>query len=302
MIERNPYMRFMKKSAAIEKHFPEGLRVPVDLWSEDKLSAYQRDALKETIAFAYENNAYYRDKFRSAGVSPDDFRELKDIARFPFLEKDELRGEPWVLLSVPREQISQVHVSTGTTSKQMGDHIYSLFSWDDIYVNELAIEIPIMAHTAKGDVVIIALPYEMSSAAIAFHRSFQHGTGSAVVNVGKGGVYADPYKSLVIMRDLRGDVLMTTPPYAMYLSEIAEENGIDVREDMSFKYMWLTGEGCSDNYRHRLEDIYGIDAYMYYGSLEGGPIGIECVEKDGYHLTEGHVFLEIVDPNTGDPA
>jgi len=298
MIKRNPYISFMRKNAAIEKHFPEDLQVPIDLWPEAKVRAYQYEAIKEIIEFAYTNNVYYRDKYDSMGVSPSDFEKLEDISKFPFLEKDELRGKPWRLLSIPRSKISQIHMSTGTTSKSAGDHIYSIFSWDDIYVNELAIEMPIMVHSSPDDIVIIALPYEMSSAAIAFHRSFQHGTGAAVVNTGKGGVYADPLKTLMVMRDLEAEVLMTTPPYAMYLSEIGEENGIDVKGDMHLKYMWLTGEGCSNNYRKRLEDIYGVKAFMYYGSLEGGPIGVECIEQDGYHISEGHVYVEIIDPNT----
>ncbi|AUX48042.1 uncharacterized protein SOCE26_095680 [Sorangium cellulosum] len=47
------------------------------------------------------------------------------------------------------------------------------------------------------------------------------------------------------------------------------------------------------------EDIWGCPALAYYGSLECGPIGVECTFQDGYHLAEGHVYVEIVDPDTG---
>ncbi|OHD44178.1 MAG: hypothetical protein A2086_16120, partial [Spirochaetes bacterium GWD1_27_9] len=216
-----------------------------------------------------------------------------------FTYKEELRGKPWVLLSVPKSELTQVHVSTGTTSKKLGDHIYTLYSWDDIYLNELAIEMPLMVHSLKEDIVVNSLPYEMSSAGMAFHRSFQHGSGAAVVNVGKGGFYSDPKKTLIILKDIEATVFLTTPPYALYLSELAEEMGIDIKKDLKLKYIWLTGEGCSFEFRKRLEKIWGCKCYMYYGSLECGPLGVECYYQNGYHIPEGHVFIEIIDPKTG---
>jgi phenylacetate-CoA ligase len=299
MIQHNPYLPFLEKSGAIATHFPPNLREPIDLWPADRVRTYQTDAVREILTHAYQNNRLYREKFKSAGVTPDDFRGLRDLGRFPTLTKDELRGDPWVLLSVPRERVAQVHLSTGTTSKTLGDHIYSLFTWEDIYVDELAIDYPLMVPSRAGDVVINALPYEMSSAGMAFHRALQHGRGLGLVNVGKGGVYSDPAKTLIAARDLAARIMLTTPPYALYLSEVAEECGIDIRHDMRFKLLWLTGEGCSSAYRRRLEAIWGCPCLMYYGSLECGPIGAECLARDGYHITEGHVLVEIIDPQTG---
>ena len=40
---------------------------------------------------------------------------------------------------------------------------------------------------------------------------------------------------------------------------------------------------------------------MFYGSLECGPIGIECRQQAGCHVSAGHVYLEIVDPQTASP-
>lgn len=299
MIERNPYLKHMKKSRVIEKYFPSNLETPVELWSQKKVKEYQTEAVKDILNHAYNNNEYYKNKFDKAGVNPDDFNTLKDLEKFPFLDKEELRGDPYRLLSIPKDEVSQVHVSTGTTSKQVGDHIYSIFSWEDIYVNELAMEIPLLAHVQKGDVVINALPYEMSSAAVAFHRSFQNGSGACVANVGKGGFYSDPIKTLFIMKDLKADVLITTPSYALYLSELAEEHNIDLKNDINLKFIWLTGEGCSNSFRKRIEEEFGCQGYLYYGSLEGGPLGVECVTQDGYHIPEGHVYIEVVHPKTG---
>lgn len=299
MIKRNPYITDQMKSPTIAKYFPDSLEDPLELWPKERLEAYQTESLKEILTHAYENNQYYKEKFDAAGVSPSDFNTLKDLKKFPFLTKDEIRGNPWLLLATSRDKISQIHVSTGTTG---GIHSYIVYTWDDIYVNELAIQIPLLVHTSSKDIVINALPYEMSSAGMAFHRSFQNGTCSGVANVGKGGFYSDPHKTLQIAKDLDANVLITTPPYALYMSELAkDEMNLDPQKDFNFRFIWLTGEGCSDAYRKRLEQIWGCPCLMYYGSLEAGPIGIECLMQNGYHLTEGHVYVEVIHPKTGKP-
>ncbi len=295
------YLKNIERSASIAKHFPENLDRPVELWPQKRVALYQEDAIKEILAHTYRNNSFYRKKWDQESVSPDTFQSIKDIAKFPFTFKDELRGKPWILLSVPKEEVSQIHMSTGTTSKSLGDHTYTLYSWEDIYVNELAIELPLLVHCLPEDCVINALPYEMSSAGMAFHRSFQNGSGAAVVNVGKGGFYSDPKKTLLVMKDLEASVLITTPSYAMSLWETAQRLRLDIQNDFQLKYIWLTGEGCSPAFRKRLEKVWQRPCLMYYGSLECGPLGIECRFQEGYHIPEGHVLVEIVDPETGKP-
>lgn len=287
MDQKCDYLNHVKKSPVIGNYFPNDLKKPLELWSADEVKRYQFDALSYILKHAYENSAFYKDKYDKASVHPDDFKEISDIENFPFVEKDELRGSPWKLLAVPKHELTQIHVSTGTTSSGLGDHIYSLFSWDDIYADELAIQMPLMIHSSKEDLVINALPYEMSSAGIAFHRSFQHGTGATVVNVGKGGHYSGPEKTLLIMKDIQASVLITTPSYAVFLSEKMKELGLKKSDFQSLKYLWLTGEGCSFAYRKRLEEIWNVPCFLYYGSLEGGPLDIECIFQDGYHIPQG---------------
>jgi phenylacetate-CoA ligase len=47
-----------------------------------------------------------------AGVHPDDFQSLEDLAKFPFTSKSDLRDNyPFGMFSVPQEQIVRVHAS-----------------------------------------------------------------------------------------------------------------------------------------------------------------------------------------------
>lgn len=270
---------------------------PIECWEQERIRAFQAEAVAKTLKHVYENNEFYRNSFDAKGVSPDDFKTLEDLAQFPFVEKDDLRGSPWKLICVPKKDLVLTHCSTGTTG---GQHSYQSYTWDDVYVSELAAAMPKLTQVNDEDIVINALPYEMSSAGQSFQRAFQTGYGALVVPTGKGGFYADPKKTVQVIAEMEASILLTTPPYAMYLSELAEEMGYVLGKDIRLRLIWITGEGCSNAYRQRLEKIYGCPALLYYGSLEGGPIGIECNEQNGYHLTNCHNHLEIIDPETAE--
>ena len=89
---------------------------PIETASRDEISALQRERLKWTLRHAYTNVAHYKAAFDQAGVHPDDFRQLEDLAKFPFTAKQDLRANyPFGMFAVPREQLVRVHASSGTT-------------------------------------------------------------------------------------------------------------------------------------------------------------------------------------------
>ncbi len=52
----------------------------IETASRDEIAALQRERLAWTLRHAYANVAHYRAAFDRAGVHPDDFRTLDDIA------------------------------------------------------------------------------------------------------------------------------------------------------------------------------------------------------------------------------
>jgi len=168
------------------------------------------------LAHVHANNKFYRGKFDRAGVQPADFRTLDDLRRFPFTTKAELLEDPfdpWKLRCVPKKDIRLAHTSTGTTGGDKWSYIF--YSAEDMTIRDFAPYPRLLMPVGEEDVVVNALPYEMSSAGQSFQRSLQGVAGALVVPVGKGGFYADPYKTARVMADLGATVLITTPPYAL---------------------------------------------------------------------------------------
>ena len=76
--------------------------------------ALQTKRLAWSLSHAYDNVAHYKKAFDAAGVHPSDFRQLADLAKFPFTVKTDLRDNyPFRMFAVPREKLVRVHASSG---------------------------------------------------------------------------------------------------------------------------------------------------------------------------------------------
>ncbi|MEP6839364.1 MAG: phenylacetate--CoA ligase, partial [Bradyrhizobium sp.] len=74
--------------------------------SRDEIMALQTRRLAWSLQHAYENVAHYKKAFDAAGVHPYDFRQLSDLAKFPFTVKTDLRDNyPFNMFAVPREKL-----------------------------------------------------------------------------------------------------------------------------------------------------------------------------------------------------
>ena len=286
-------LRTLRNPPAIANYFSgEG---QADAMPPETLARYQLESLKAVVQRAYDHSPFYREKMTRAGVSPDDLQQLSDVTRLPFLTKDELRGQPWLLLTCDKKDVALIQVSTGTTG---GEEIYMTYTWNDYLLHDLSPRYTKLFPVGPGDVCLNALPYEMSTAGLAFHKTFMDGYQATVIPAGKGGAYSTPAKTIKMIRDLRPSIVVTSPSWSISLAEEAAKASFDLKS-LGLKKMWLTGEGCSPAFRQRVEKIWGTTANYFYGSLECGQLGIECDAHDGYHLAQAHVLMEIVDPKTG---
>src|SRR5712671_8081608 len=90
----------------------------VERASRDEIMALQTKRLAWSLAHAYDNVAHYKTAFDKAGVHPSDFKQLSDLAKFPFTVKTDLRDNyPFNMFAVLREKLVRVHASSGTTGK-----------------------------------------------------------------------------------------------------------------------------------------------------------------------------------------
>lgn len=258
------------------------------------LDDIQNRKLKALVFYAYEYSPFYRRKFKEIGLNPWDFNGLKDLQKLPFTTKKDLRDNyPFGMFAVPLSQIVRFHASSGTTGKPT---VVGYTKNDiDVWVESLCRGLTSCGVTSE-DIIQVSYGYGLFTGGLGFHYAVES-LGASVIPSGAGNTR----RQIELMKDLHATVICCTPSYILYMSEVAKEMGIDIKEDTRLRMGIFGAEPWSEETRRRIEDKTGITAYDVYGTSElGGPLFTECVEKQGIHVWADHYLIEIVDPETGE--
>ena len=270
---------------------------PLEKASIDELRALQLQRLQKTLAHAYANAPVYKTKFDAAGVHPDDCKSLADLAKFPFTTKSDLRDNyPFGMFAVPRDQVSRVHASSGTTGKPtvVGYTRNDIDTWATVVARSIR-----AAGARRGDMVHVSYGYGLFTGGLGAHYGAEK-LGLTVVPFGGG----QTEKQIQLFQDFRPDIIMVTPSYMLAVCDELERLKIDPRS-LSLRIGIFGAEPWTNEMREAIEVRMDIDAVDIYGLSEvmGPGVASECVEtKDGPTIWEDHFYPEIIDPDTGEPV
>jgi phenylacetate-CoA ligase len=261
----------------------------------EELRDRQLTDLRATLRLAYDRVPHYRAAFDSAGVHPDDCRELSDLARFPTTGKDDLRENyPFGMFAVPREEVVRVHASSGTTGRPtvVGYTQADLDTWSDLMARSIR-----AAGGRAGDIVHIAYGYGLFTGGLGAHYGAER-LGCTVVPV-SGGMTE---RQVQLIRDFEPSIIMVTPSYFLAIVDEMERQGIDPAST-SLQVGIFGAEPWTNQMRREIEQRCDMHAVDIYGLSEvmGPGVAQECVEtKDGLHIWEDHFLPEVLDPVSGE--
>ena len=258
-----------------------------------EIRALQLKKLQHTVKWSYDRVPYYHKIMEEAGVTPDQIRSLDDVRRLPFTTKADLRDNYlFVLFSVYNKDIVEILASSGTTGKPIvgGYTRHDLDVWSDC-VARLAVA----AGATSDDISQIAFGYGLFTGAFGLHYALEK-IGSMVVPISSG----NSEKQIMLMKDFGTTLLVATPSYAVYLSELAKDMG--VADQLKLRLGLFGSEVCTTEMRDQIEKNIGITVTDNYGLTElGGPgVSGECQFRNGLHINEDHFLAEIIDPDTGE--
>jgi phenylacetate-CoA ligase len=266
----------------------------IEIASRDEIAALQLSRLKASLKRAYDNVPHYRRSFDAAGVHPDDCRTLADLARFPFTAKADLRDNyPFGMFAVPREQVTRVHASSGTTGKPtvVGYTANDVSMWADVMARSMR-----ASGARPGMICHIAYGYGLFTGGLGAHYGAER-LGCTVIPV-SGGMTE---RQVQLIQDFRPDIMMVTPSYSLAILDEFKKQGVDPQKT-SLKLGIFGAEPWTNAMRVEIEEAFDMHAVDIYGLSEviGPGVANECVEtKDGLHIWEDHFYPEIIDPDTG---
>ncbi|MBR1739360.1 MAG: phenylacetate--CoA ligase [Ruminococcus sp.] len=256
-----------------------------------QITEKQLAQVNDRIRALVSSNSFYGKKLEEAGItevsSPEDFKKL------PFSEKKDLRDAyPLGLMTAPEEEIVRIHSSSGTT----GTPVIIPYTAKD--VDDWAEMFKRCYETAgitNKDRIQITPGYGLWTAGIGFQAGCEK-LGAMAVPMGPGNTD----KQLEMMQALETTVICATSSYALLLAEEIQKRGI--KDKIKLKKGVIGSERWSDKMRERISTELGIELYDIYGLTEiyGPGIGINCEHNTGMHYWDDFLYLEIIDPQTGE--
>ncbi len=256
-----------------------------------QIGEQQMVLIKELLANIKDKSEFYRKKFEGIDVSK--INSSEDFYQLPFTTKADLRNAyPLGLQAVPDEKIVRIHSSSGTT----GTPVIIPYTKKDLadwaYMFKRCYE---MAGVTANDRVHITPGYGLWTAGLGFEAGAEE-IGAMAIPMGPGNTD----KQLRMMMDMKSTVLCATSSYALLLAEeIAKRN---IGDKIHLRRALIGSERWGEKMRARIAKELGVKLYDIYGLTEiyGPGIGISCDEECGMHYWDDYIYIEVINPKTGE--
>lgn len=251
----------------------------------------QLELVNKQVKRLVAGESYYGKMYRDMGIT--EINSEEDFYKLPFSSKDDLRNAyPLGIQAVPDEEVVRIHSSSGTTGKPV------IIPYTKKDVEDWAIMFERcyrMAGITNKDRIHITPGYGLWTAGIGFQAGCER-LGAMAVPMGPGNTD----KQIQMMIDLKSTVLCATSSYALLLSEEINKRGI--RDQIHLTKGVIGSERWSDKMRQTIHDGLGIELFDIYGLTEiyGPGIGINCPGETAMHCFDDYLYIEIIDPVTGE--
>jgi len=260
-----------------------------------ELQALQVERLRQTVARVAEV-PFYKAAFAKAKVTPDKIRSLEDLARLPFTTKEDLRQHyPLGFLAVPREKVVRIHGSSGTTGKPT--FVAYTAADRELWAN-LCARFLVAGGLRPKHLVHITFGYGLFTGGFGLHYGVEK-VGAAIVPAAAGNTP----RHIMLIQDLKPQVLIGTPSYSLQIAEVARAQGVDPKA-LGLKFAHFGGVPWTEDMRFQIEREFGLMAFNNYGLSEviGPGVSGECGLRSGMHIQEDHFLVECVNPDTLEPV
>ncbi|MDY5872800.1 MAG: AMP-binding protein [Candidatus Methanomethylophilaceae archaeon] len=259
--------------------------------SREDFEKYQIFRVREQMKYAEENVPYYRNKFKDAGVRPEDIRTYDDLTKIPLTEPQDLAKDSLLFYGVSVTKMLREFSTTGTTGhrKSIG-----------FTANDLIGKIDIIASALKGigmkktDSLHVMFPM-----VTAWDPSLMMVTACNILGYGSSVCSdVDIDKQMQAMKDAGSTFIIGLPSFIYRVTTLMGKD-VDLRS-LGIKKIVSTSEPLSESRRRILEDAWGCKVIDVWGMTEFGlACAVECDEQNGLHTDEANMLLEIIDPETG---
>lgn len=253
------------------------------------LEEFQLEKLRETFETAVKCSPFFREKYEGCS-----FRSFDEFRKLPFTGPKDLqeRGLDW--LCVSQSEISRI--VTLETSGTVGNPKRVFFTEED---QELTVDffhegLKLMAHA--GDTLMILMPCRMPGSIGDLLKTAAERLEMTAVPYGLPR--PDLADSREILRLMEEKKVTCVVALATQMAEICRYAG---EYDIPVRTVLLSAEYVSAENRELIGKTWDCRIFEHYGMTEMGLGGaVTCGMLDGCHIREADLYVEIIDPETGE--
>jgi phenylacetate-CoA ligase len=262
--------------------------------------------LARQIRYAWERSPFYRLKWEAAGVSPDTLKSLDDLARFPVVQKAELRAAQAAhppfgeYLCIEPGQVARIHGTSGTTGRPT---VFGIGADDWERIGEAHARIMWAAGLRPEDRILVCSFFSLYLGSWGALKGGER-LGASMFPFG-AGVAGQTLMAVQWARDLQPTAFYGTPSYALYFAETARREGIDPHA-LGFRTLFFSGEPGAGipATKSEIEETFGGICIDMGSMAEMTPwmTNAECRHRTGMHLWQDLVYTQVCDPATFRPV
>jgi phenylacetate-CoA ligase len=268
------------------------------------LRALQLEKLRRLTSWAYAKSAFHRRRFDAAGFHPDNLRSFADLARIPFMTREDWmasqdRQPPFGDLPVAGPDAAiRYHYTSGTSGRTPIRALDGMKDWE--WIADMWAYGFWAFGVRSTDVVLFAFSYGTFIGFWGAHYCCEK-IGALVLPTGN---FTTEARVRTIL-DMGVTTVCSTPTYALRLWQAATDMGIDLAASRVNKLI-VSGEpaGSIPAVKRQLEQAWGAKVGDTAGMTEIGSIfTFECSHQPGgTHIIEDNFIEETLAPGGDIPV
>lgn len=276
-------------------------RTPMESWIAQRITGksgaitmesirtYQLEKIRNSISFAQRHSSFY--KTQLSDMAPESIQTFDDFSITPFTTMDDLLGDGSKFLATPQgivERIVTLQAPSGGC-RRIFLTAEDLESTIDFFHHGMSTLVK------PGKKVMIFMPGDRpTSVGHLLSRALERLNVKSHIH----GLIVDPSAAIDDLLTHEPNCLVAVPIQAL---EMVRSQEVDLIPSNAISGVLLSGDYVSEVITKEISGKLSCPVFTHYGTAEmgfGG--GVECEALEGYHLREADLYIEIVDPATGE--
>lgn len=290
----------------------------LDIWTAEKVGAedltefsrihidrYTEERLRCTVEYAVKNSPLYNEligeHLRHITDESTTSREfMKIFESLPFTDQNDLRQRELDMLCVRPNEISRIVTLDTGGSTGVPKRVY--FTEEDQQLTVDYFEHGMQMIADESDKVLVLMPAKVIGSIGKLLARGLRNFGAEAIEYGLPGKAPDEAERILeLISDEGVTSIVALPTHMKMLVEQLLQSEYGKYADIDVRTVLMSAEYVPPSVVDIVRNIFRCKVYEHYGMTEMGlGCAVGCGFSDGYHIRETDLYIEIIDPDTGE--